>query len=118
MADRWGKRRRWIYAYDVRVPGTQEVMKVAYIGRTSSPLHFRDTQHRQLQPWAWAIVGDIYVLEVGYWGRLHHIYKEWRWIWRELPVFNDRVNRWIPCHPRRITLPEAVSMYDRRRAWR
>lgn len=108
----WGKRRRTIYCYDVLDLRTGRTARAAYIGKTSAPLVYRDTQHRASQPWAWAIRGPILVLWSADCGRIRLWVMEVLFIVVKRPLFNYQ---WNKHNPRRIPIYQARRMYERQR---
>lgn len=113
MSGKWGRRHRAVYAYDVadyRTP-TRELAKRAYIGKSSSNLIFRDTQHRHGKLWAPAICGPIYPLWEGDCGRISLWFREVYYIRRYKPLFNVQ---WNKDNPNRIPPWEVRRLYERR----
>jgi hypothetical protein len=108
----WGKRRRTVYGYDVTDLRNGRVHRAAYIGKTSAPLFYRDTQHRASQPWAWAIVGPIRPLWQADCGRIRLWVMEALFIVVKRPLFNYQ---WNKHNPRRIPIYQARRMYEAQR---
>lgn len=112
MSGKWGRRRRHVYAYDVLdLRGQQVVVRVGYIGKSSSDLCYRDAQHRASKDWAWAICGEIHDVWVGDCGRVGLWFREVYYIRKLRPLFNVQWNRH---NKTRIPPWEARRLYDRR----
>jgi hypothetical protein len=109
---KWGRRERWVYAYDVIDLRPQSVhVEVGYVGKSSSKLLYRDAQHRHGKVWAWAIVGEIRPVWHGECGRVSLWFREVYYIRKLRPLFNVDWNR----HNRnRITPWVARRLYERR----
>jgi hypothetical protein len=105
------KRRRYVYAYDVQHPTSGVTIKNAYIGKTSSPLYYRDAQHRADKVWAWAIRGAIHPIWEADCGRVRLWFMEVWFILTRRPAFNVQWNK----HNRnRIPPWEASRLYGGR----
>lgn len=104
----WGRRHRSVYAYDVVDYRTGQLARAAYIGKSSSDLRYRDTQHRHGKSWARAIVGPIYPLYDGECGRVRLWLLEVWFIKTRLPILNYRWNRG---NPRRMPIWQQNRLY-------
>lgn len=113
MANGWGRRWRSVYAYDVLDLRPPTTVKVGYVGKSSSPLHFRDAQHRAGKVWAWAIVGEIRPVWQGECGKIALWLREVYYIRKLRPLFNVQ---WNKGNCDRIPPWEAKRLYDRRDA--
>lgn len=113
MSGVWGKRKRFVYAYDVLdLRGQNTYVKVGYVGKSSWPLHYRDAQHRHGKCWSWAIVGEIRPVWEGECGRIALWLREVYYIWKLRPLFNVQ---WNEQNPDRITPWQAKALYERNR---
>lgn len=114
MAGKWGRRPRYVYAYDVLdIRHEHTEVRVGYVGKTSSRLCYRDAQHRASKPWAWAIVGEIRPVWSGDCGRIALWFREVYYIHRMKPLFNYEHNT---ANPDRVPIWQAKRLYDRRDA--
>jgi hypothetical protein len=105
---KWGKRRRYVYCYDVIDLRTGMLATEAYIGKSSSRLIYRDTQHRHGKVWAAQIKGPIRTLYAGDCGRIRLWFLEVYYIKTKHPLFNVEWNR---DNPHRITPWVAKALY-------
>lgn len=105
---KWGKRRRYVYCYDVVDLRTGELAEAAYIGKSSSDLRYRDAQHRHSKVWAAQIKGDIRTLYAGDCGRIRLWFLEVWFIVTRQPLFNVEWNR---RNPHRIKPWTARALY-------
>lgn len=97
MKGKWGRRRRYVYAYDVQDwRYTARPVKVGYVGKTSSNPRYRDTQHRNGKDWAKAIVGEMRIVWAGDCGRIALWFREVHLIHKLAPMFNVDHNGWNP----------------------
>lgn len=108
----WGRRRRYVYAYDVLDVRTfPHAVRVGYVGKSSSDLRFRDGQHRKDKVWAWAIRGPIRTVWEGDCGRVALWLREVWYIRKLRPLFNVE---WNTANPDRIPPWEVRKLYAAR----
>jgi hypothetical protein len=109
------RRRGIVYGINVVHPSTGRVM-LGYVGQTRQTLEARETQHREVQPWADTIVGRAYVIEVGWWTDVELDAREVWHIHRWLPLYNIEHNM---ANPWRIPPWTAVEQRQAREpGWR
>ena len=106
----WGRRRRYVYAYDVRDLRTYGQPVVGYVGKTSSHPSYRDRQHRDEKLWARQIVGPQRIVWAGDCGRIALWVREVYYIRRMKPLFNVEHNR---RNPHRIQPWRVRDLYGR-----
>jgi hypothetical protein len=87
-------RRGIVYGYHVYHPETGQVV-IGYVGQTRWP-DLRDEQHREKQPWADTIVGDIFVIDEGDWDEGELDARELAYINAYQPLYNIVGNRRNP----------------------
>lgn len=111
MAGKWGRRRRFVYGYNaLDLRGAATTVKLGYVGKTSSPLYYRDAQHKEGKLWAWAIVGEIFPIWEGDCGRVALWFREVYYIRKLRPMFNVD---WNKSNPVRVPPWEARKLYGR-----
>lgn len=108
----WGRRRRYVYAYDVLdLRNFPHPVRVGYVGKSSwHPLQFRDPQHRNSKDWAWAIRGPVRIVWEGDCGRVALWLREVWYIRKLRPLFNVE---WNTANPARIPPWLARKLYGR-----
>lgn len=110
MANGWGRRRRTVYAYDVRdLRFRSRPVRLGYVGKTSSHISYRDAQNRAGQPWGRQIVGPVRILWTGECGRVSLWLREVWYITRLRPLFNVEWNR---ANPDRVPPWAARRLYE------
>lgn len=99
MANGWGRRWRTVYAFDVRFPFKTRPQRVGYVGKTSSALHFRASQHDSKRWMRYVVptpLGGMYVVWEGECGRIVFWFREVYYIHKLKPLFNIRHNEGNP----------------------
>lgn len=102
---KWGRRLRTVYGYEVRYPRASSPIRVGYVGKTSSALHYRAGQHKSKRWYRFVVVSSgrtvrggrgPYIIWQGECGRVSLWFREVYWIHRLKPLFNIEHNKRNP----------------------